>query len=178
MLQNRHKPVCRRSPHGERGLKCLYGVAVADVYASLPARGAWIEMAVCRRMCLPFLRRSPHGERGLKLSCPYTGLYRRTRRSPHGERGLKYLSLACPPNHISRSPHGERGLKLTSSATEYTAQACRSPHGERGLKCRLCVNFRRRLLSLPARGAWIEIKIKGQHTPPRYIVAPRTGSVD
>ena len=56
----------RRSPHGERGLKCLRDNGVELV-------------AQCR---------SPHGERGLKYlidverggeSC----------RSPHGERGLK-----------------------------------------------------------------------------------------
>ena len=34
-----------RSPHGERGLKCLYAVLIVDDYVSLPARGAWIEIS-------------------------------------------------------------------------------------------------------------------------------------
>ena len=33
-----------RSPCGERGLKCQYGRTVAASAASLPVRGAWIEI--------------------------------------------------------------------------------------------------------------------------------------
>ena len=54
-----------RSPHGERGLKCVCGVPVRHDVS-----------------------RSPHGERGLK----YIGKddsYIAPGRSPHGERGLK-----------------------------------------------------------------------------------------
>ena len=58
-----------RSPHGERGLKCL--VAIITV----------------RRLC-----RSPHGERGLK--CHHGGdVDAGSRRSPHGERGLKFVEF-------------------------------------------------------------------------------------
>ncbi len=78
-----------RSPHGERGLKFrAYGGAQRGAGASLPARGAWIEMSHINEegdtiWSLPargawieilkrtgfirsFLSRSPHGERGLK----------------------------------------------------------------------------------------------------------------
>ena len=79
---------------------------------SLPARGAWIEIAAGRAADNAAQRRSPHGERGLKWkldgdcrtlagSLPARGAWIemcRTqglnsalcRRSPHGERGLKY----------------------------------------------------------------------------------------
>ena len=55
-----------RSPHGERGLKySTYVVSIRD-HLSLPARGAWIEMAIAMTERLRTRRRSPHGERGLK----------------------------------------------------------------------------------------------------------------
>ena len=55
-------PVClcpvRRSPCGERGLKCKAGHPARNCAGSLPVRGAWIEIygdtvAVCPRMSLP-----------------------------------------------------------------------------------------------------------------------------
>ena len=55
-----------RSPHGERGLKCVFGVLI------FAAR-----------------RRSPHGERGLKCVSGNRVQEWRACRSPHGERGLK-----------------------------------------------------------------------------------------
>ena len=53
----------------------------------------------------------------------------------------------------------------------------RSPHGERGLKFLHSQHTWRLRLSLPARGAWIEICVvrNGYICAP---VAPRTGSVD
>ena len=64
-VKNALNGVVRRSPHGERGLKCV----LASRLVRLPGR-------------------SPHGERGLKFkqaileNLPVS-------RSPHGERGLK-----------------------------------------------------------------------------------------
>ena len=59
----------------------------------------------------------------------------------------------------SRSPHGERGLKLGLAHLMF-GDACRSPPGERGLKCG-CELFLLPLpVSLPARGAWVEIYYK------------------
>ena len=59
----------RRSPHGERGLKCD-GRALG-------------EHVVCR---------SPHGERGLKWNRLRRFEPSEVGRSPHGERGLKSYS--------------------------------------------------------------------------------------
>ena len=57
----------RRSPHGERGLKCLLKEKVKEILMSLPPRGAWIEIR-CHWCGNPFSKgRSPHGERGLKF---------------------------------------------------------------------------------------------------------------
>ena len=55
-----------RSPHGERGLKCVPQVHLAVVQG-----------------------RSPHGERGLKFG-ELGRVAVAERRSPHGERGLKF----------------------------------------------------------------------------------------
>ena len=39
----------RRSPHGERGLKCALNKLHFNIPGSLPTRGAWIEMQPMRR---------------------------------------------------------------------------------------------------------------------------------
>ena len=78
--------------------------------ASLPARGAWIE-----------------------IIREYDGRERLKGRSPHGERGLKYLESLSMLVVPRRSPHGERGLKFILDSTLYALPG-RSPHGERGLK--------------------------------------------
>ena len=36
---------CRRSPCGERGLKCDVGYTINNDSASLPVRGAWVEIS-------------------------------------------------------------------------------------------------------------------------------------
>ena len=59
--------VCRRSPCGERGLKFRCRQPYRAVSASLPVRGAWIEIIYKRRILPCPVRRSPCGERGLKL---------------------------------------------------------------------------------------------------------------
>ena len=78
-------------------------------------------------------------------------------RSPHGERGLKFgwrHRASCKP---CRSPHGERGLKSWYREVRNSTDRGRSPHGERGLKfCVVGIRISRHL-SLPTRGAWIEI---------------------
>ena len=58
-----------RSPHGERGLKCLAHVGGFEEPASLSSWRAWIEIFVCDRgrACRGH-GRSPHGERGLKFT--------------------------------------------------------------------------------------------------------------
>ena len=52
----------------------------------------------------------------------------------------------------------------------------RSPHGERGLKWFSSDARPSLYLSLPARGAWVEIDFAGYRLRPAPV-APRTGSV-
>ena len=59
----------------------------------------------------------------------------------------------CP----CRSPHGERGLKSHLPSGIVQIHQGRSPHGERGLKYLLLADRRGHYVSLPPRGAWIEI---------------------
>ena len=75
-----------------------------------------------------------------------------------------------------RAPHGARGLKLPE-VQEQRLFACRAPHGARGLKLKLNNWEVVVKLSRPARGAWIETRMRWEET--LYIlVAPRTGRVD
>ena len=53
----------------------------------------------------------------------------------------------------------------------------RSPHGERGLKSNQTHSAKRKSLSLPPRGAWIEMVTRSTDLQ-AVIVAPPTGSVD
>ena len=151
----------------------------AEFDTSLPVRGAWIEIFAFRRMKRLPVRRSPCGERGLKLQCRCIALPR-NRRSPCGERGLKFLprqrsrqpgkslpvrgawieiarSGAYQPHEASRSPCGERGLKL-AAANFQALLLGRSPCGERGLKLHYITEITLITLSLPVRGAWIEME--------------------
>ena len=62
----------------------------------------------------------------------------------------RIVTLRC------RSPCGERGLKCFWSANR-PPERCRSPCGERGLKLRDSAEIGARIMSLPVRGAWVEI---------------------
>ena len=78
-------------------------------------------------------------------------------RSPQGERGLKF-SRGTPISSIpGRSPQGERGLKCWRGVGAQS-EDCRSPQGERGLKYGGYGGYCLKFVSLPARGAWIEIR--------------------
>ena len=124
--------------------------------ASLPVRGAWIEISSFSAAGAITDGRSPCGERGLKfyslsniraavLSLPVRGAWIEMRcQRPHGEQ----------PH--SRSPCGERGLKSCRSTTHLPPHS-RSPCGERGLKYHIVDAAELKTLSLPVRGAWIEI---------------------
>ena len=103
------------------------------------------------------------------------------------------------PHRLSRSPQGERGLKSVGQI-DRSAGVGRSPQGERGLKSTRLHRLSKPQLSLPARGAWIEIShveiasavmhgrspqgergLKSeldQWNRKRIVVAPRKGSVD
>ena len=60
-----------------------------------------------------------------------------------------------------RSPCGERGLKCIPSFTP-SSTLRRSPCGERGLKWILGIETETIRLSLPVRGAWVEISARAQ----------------
>ena len=58
----------------------------------------------------------------------------------------------------------------------YQIVKSRSPHGERGLKFVGARHHEQDTVSLPARGAWVEITSRATRGG-RSVVAPRTGSV-
>ena len=80
-------------------------------------------------------------------------------RSPRGERGLKSRSVHLYDTQLCRSPRGERGLKFEYGDYVYDCQLSRSPRGERGLKSVLSNEKEKTKMSLPTRGAWIEIHV-------------------
>ena len=167
-----------RSPSGERGLKFRGRHDATSVGASLPIRGAWIEITHRHRRCVDGEGRSPSGERGLKFR-RHDATRLTPRRSPSGERGLKSCLVHVPETerHVSlpirgawieilsftvaasspcgRSPSGERGLKYLLRNLHHR-NGGRSPSGERGLKCVGHGHLAHVVLSLPIRGAWIE----------------------
>ena len=78
-------------------------------------------------------------------------------RSPCGERGLKSLALSSAGVvKLCRSPCGERGLKFRL-LRRLVRPLGRSPCGERGLKSPSLRRLVRPLVSLPVRGAWVEM---------------------
>ena len=119
---------------------------------SLPARGAWIEINSLKFLSL------------LQQSLPARGAWI--------EISVPRLTNAVP----RRSPHGERGLKSRLRKSQRSGLS-RSPHGERGLKCPCKAISRIMEMSLPARGAWIEINRWASRFCAAHV-APRTGSVD
>ena len=164
-------------------MKCPAAGHYTAAGGSLPVRGAWIEISARPDEMIRGRCRSPCGERGLKCRlCSNT--HGHSRRSPCGERGLKSMrfrpaaipALGRSPcgerglkwqqqrqrgrGGVSRSPCGERGLKWRNKGSS-SFRNCRSPCGERGLKspcrCGRCKSW----LSLPVRGAWIEILLLG-----------------
>ena len=86
------------------------------------------------------------------------------------------IRLLC--GHIARSsrrsPCGERGLKCIKSSSIFWL-VCRSPCGERGLKSRIITIFITRIMSLPMRGAWIEIHF-GVVSPDSRLSLPMRGA--
>ena len=101
---------------------------------SLPPRGAWIEMSV-GTYCIRAVESLPPRGAWIEIMLYYSYSKERGCRSPRGERGLKCKEVEQYCGDTSR----------------------RSPRGERGLKffCLYLQAFL--LLSLPPRGAWIEI---------------------
>ena len=105
------------------------------------------------------------------------GIYSNGSRSPHGERGLKFLLLVerdC--RQLRRSPHGERGLKFTIVLCN-SGLVMSLPTRGAWIEINISISINSDLLSLPTRGAWIEISdyFDAITSDP---VAPHTGSVD
>ena len=146
----------RRSPHGEHGLKCCRTRQGNEPAASLPARGAWIEIRRLYRHLRRVVRSLPARGAWIEIGSCWRWLAWRSGRSPHGEHGLKFkwseydipaekslpargawieIYLSWPVRGASgrRSPHGERGLKYAALCGA-GAGPRRSPHGEHGLK--------------------------------------------
>ena len=70
---------------------------------------------------------------------------------------IEIVDEACLSDEEERrSPCGERGLKCIEPV-HHAPHYGRSPCGERGLKCREAIELVEKLMSLPVRGAWIEI---------------------
>ena len=120
-------------------------------------RGAWIEILLIVIPLHFMLSRSPCGERGLKCELIARHGFQLPRRSPCGERGLKCGLRMVNATSRRRSPCGERGLKCELIARHGFQLPRRSPCGERGLKSIVIPLSVFALLSLPMRGAWIEI---------------------
>ena len=145
---------------------------------SLPVRGAWIEICVWRLVArLSFVAPcegsedwnhwicgAEHGFHGV-APCEgsedwnflkwYDSINKKSR-SLWGECGLKLISVWPICVFISRSLWGERGLKL-EEATTITDILGRSLWGERGLKFYNDLSLYCLVLSLPVRGARIEV---------------------
>ena len=66
-------------------------------------------------------------------------------------------SAPCPAHRHRRSPCGERGLKCVGRARAGCTPDGRSPCGERGLKLTFVGHILVLAVSLPVRGAWVEM---------------------
>ena len=125
------------------------------ITASLPTRGAWIE--ICQA----------DTDFALEWSLPTRGAWIEML----SQKQFEYIAGSLPTRgawieiqrklcdrirQICRSPRGERGLKSERSR-EQPGAAGRSPRGERGLKSKTSDSVRDVYMSLPTRGAWIEI---------------------
>ena len=165
----------RRSPCGERGLKCVWLEKCSSDRKSLPVRGAWIEMS-----------RSKSG-RTLGASLPVRGAWIEMGRALRNGSALASLPV--------------RGawIEIWARRKHNADSVCRSPCGERGFKFPFSSMLVILYLSLPVRGAWIEINLNPidciyfiSRSPCgerglkysysclvlQYFVAPRAGSVD
>ena len=68
-------------------------------------------------------------------------------------------------------------IEIFAKSFTFHSSASRSPCGERGLKFLCTQRVSVQVVSLPMRGAWIEINV-GVTTEMPKLVAPHAGSVD
>ena len=115
-------------------VEILPSTAILYADASLPVRGAWVEIPA-----------HASGSACAAPSLPVRGAWVEMKLG-----SWDYISEAC------RSPCGERGLKCPSRPRQRNI-ARRSPCGERGLKCDVVRRVYACHVSLPVRGAWVEM---------------------
>ena len=89
-------------------MQCLY---LAAIGASLPSRGAWIEILPAWLIIALSDRRSPRGERGLKYKTLTNYLDKQLSLPSRGAWIEINIDFRRGHLHASRSPRGERGLK-------------------------------------------------------------------
>ena len=77
---------------------------------------------------------------------------------------------------LSRSPHGERGLKYSNLCAAESDKLSLPARGAWVEIFQMGLNHCVLHASLPARGAWVEIKKRAEEGE-KATVAPRTGSV-
>ena len=121
---------------------------------SLPIRGAWIEIPFSSQSSLNAFASLPIRGAWIEIFCLFAPFHGVAGRSPYGERGLKWLRLRWPCNHGKR----------------------RSPYGERGLKSARYAGWNDQRMSLPIRGAWIEIKNSSCPPTDREMSLPIRGA--
>ena len=124
----------RRSLWGEHGLKFMLGTGLQVSGASLPVRGAWIEMRECAIEMILNECRSLWGERGLKCR-PVLQSFHRTRVAP--------CEGSVDWNLIGYTP--KRSIFVSLPVRGAWIEIGRSNHDHRYSG------------SLPVRGAWIEV---------------------
>ena len=154
------KSASSRSPHGERGLKCVSSLIHEK----------------------SFKGRSPHGERGLKYILKRYIKLRRSRSLSSRRAWIEIAAgTALGTTKISRSPHGERGLKFQSKIYCYTGNLQSLSSRRAWIEIRCCMLQKKNVLqvalltesvdwnqeaisrcskpspSLSSRRAWIEI---------------------
>ena len=146
-----------------------------ETLKSLPVRGAWVEINWFPSPNASFTRRSPCGERGLKLAACARHL-RRHRSLPVRGAWVEIVPKGTGfPGTARRSPCGERGLKFMHPV-EGCGFESRSPCGERGLKSSGAGSGVLPLVSLPVRGAWVEISPAGEASSGRCTSLPVRGA--
>ena len=174
---DRYRAQFCRSPCGERGLKCSGSCRWSDSPASLPVRGAWIEICASSPITYSTPGRSPCGERGLK----YAQFLHTLINNPSLPVRGAWIEMLHPAWHLNtmRGSLPVRGAWIEMPLRRFRQPAvlCRSPCGERGLKYRGRVDLVALRQSLPVRGAWIEI-VAARTSASFAAVAPRAGSVD
>ena len=145
----------RRSPRGERGLKCFRRTISRTAAGSLPPRGAWIEIHLVPENNSNTTASLPPRGAWIEIKLRLSGAHIHRRRSPRGERGLK--SAPGEPKTIVNMSLPPRGAWIEIAIVTFLGTC-----GE---------------MSLPPRGAWIEMTPK-HWSCAVWQVAPPAGSVD